>query len=211
MAHVTDNLPPPPQPGINGLRYYTTTGQKLFMRVRVDPTTLEPAGQPERSPLAACTTTSASTTCLSQSVACGSRPSPSKSTRQIAPAKEAAASSTVVGDKAQQPFSANTSLGKARINSGVFLENIALRHDNSMLITVVTRNEVYYLSPPSVAEPVEFVLLHSFGEMATGMAELEPDVFAVISNNAIPPNGPKTARRLRAGPRLCLWRRGLVS
>jgi hypothetical protein len=38
MAHVEDNLPPPPQPGINGLRYsaetgyvyYTTTGQKLF-------------------------------------------------------------------------------------------------------------------------------------------------------------------------------------
>jgi hypothetical protein len=55
MAHVKDDLPPP-QPGINGLRnssrtkhaFYTTTGQKLFMRVRVDPTTLEPAGEPER-------------------------------------------------------------------------------------------------------------------------------------------------------------------
>jgi len=56
MAHVEDKLPPPPQPGINGLRYsanaehiyYTTTGQKLFMRVRVDPNTFEPAGEPER-------------------------------------------------------------------------------------------------------------------------------------------------------------------
>lgn len=56
MAHIEDKLPPPPQPGINGVRYsakeehvyYTTTGQKLFMRVRVDPNTFEPAGEPER-------------------------------------------------------------------------------------------------------------------------------------------------------------------
>lgn len=56
MAHVPDTLPPPPQPGVNGLRYsagtrhvyYTTTGQKLFMRVPVDPVSLEPAGEPER-------------------------------------------------------------------------------------------------------------------------------------------------------------------
>lgn len=56
MAHVRDTLPPPPQPGINGLRYstktnhlyYTTTGQKLFMRVVVDPASCEPAGEPEQ-------------------------------------------------------------------------------------------------------------------------------------------------------------------
>ena len=43
------------QPGINGLEYvekthflyYTSTAQQLFMRVRVDPTTLNPAGDPE--------------------------------------------------------------------------------------------------------------------------------------------------------------------
>ena len=42
------------QPGINGLEYdekthfvyYTSTAQQLFMRVRVDPTTLDPAGAP---------------------------------------------------------------------------------------------------------------------------------------------------------------------
>ena len=53
---MKDTLPPPPQPGINGLRYsqrtgfayYTTTGQKLFMRVRIDPVTFEPVGGPER-------------------------------------------------------------------------------------------------------------------------------------------------------------------
>ncbi len=45
----------PPQPGLNGVRYasrsnmlyYTTTSQKLFMRMRVDPDTHEPAAAPE--------------------------------------------------------------------------------------------------------------------------------------------------------------------
>lgn len=44
-----------PFPGINGLRYgtktrhvyYTTSSQDIFMRVAVDPATLEPAGEPE--------------------------------------------------------------------------------------------------------------------------------------------------------------------
>jgi hypothetical protein len=44
-----------PQPGINGIEYgaragyvyYTSTAQKLFMRVRVDPRTLNPASAPE--------------------------------------------------------------------------------------------------------------------------------------------------------------------
>lgn len=45
-------VPPPPQPGVNGLRYgaqtgylyYSSTAQKVFMRVPVDPSTLDPAG-----------------------------------------------------------------------------------------------------------------------------------------------------------------------
>ena len=45
----------PEQPGVNGVRYaarsrhlyYTATAKKLFMRVPVDPVTLEPAGDPE--------------------------------------------------------------------------------------------------------------------------------------------------------------------
>ena len=56
MKHIEDALPPPPEPGINGLRYsakrqhvyYTNTAQKLFMRVGIDPDTLEPKGAPER-------------------------------------------------------------------------------------------------------------------------------------------------------------------
>ena len=45
----------PEQPGVNGVHYaaksqylyYTATAKKLFMRVPVDPTSLEPAGEPE--------------------------------------------------------------------------------------------------------------------------------------------------------------------
>ena len=46
---------PPPQPGVNGVRYgpstgylyYTSTAQNVFMRVRVDQATLDPADAPE--------------------------------------------------------------------------------------------------------------------------------------------------------------------
>ncbi|OBF46333.1 hypothetical protein A5787_11205 [Mycobacterium sp. 852002-50816_SCH5313054-b] len=56
MAFDPDSeVPPPPQPGVNGVRYgsrtgylyYTSTAQKVFMRVAVDPTTLNPAESAE--------------------------------------------------------------------------------------------------------------------------------------------------------------------
>ncbi|MBY8857006.1 hypothetical protein K7711_11000 [Nocardia sp. CA2R105] len=56
MADDPDSgVPWPPQPGINGIRYgaktgylyYTSTAQKVFMRVPVDPATLDPSGTAE--------------------------------------------------------------------------------------------------------------------------------------------------------------------
>jgi hypothetical protein len=56
MAYDPDSeVAPPPQPGVNGVRYgpktgylyYTSTAQKVFMRVAVDPATLDPAGGAE--------------------------------------------------------------------------------------------------------------------------------------------------------------------
>jgi hypothetical protein len=56
MAYDPDSeVAPPPQPGVNGVRYgaqtghlyYTSTAQKVFMRVPVDPATLDPAGDAE--------------------------------------------------------------------------------------------------------------------------------------------------------------------
>ena len=56
MAYDPDSeVAPPPQPGVNGVHYgpktgylyYTSTAQKVFMRVAVDPATLDPAGGAE--------------------------------------------------------------------------------------------------------------------------------------------------------------------
>jgi hypothetical protein len=61
LAHDTmawdpdSEVPPPPQPGINGIRhgprtgyvYYTSTAQKVFMRVAIDPSTLNPSRDAE--------------------------------------------------------------------------------------------------------------------------------------------------------------------
>jgi hypothetical protein len=56
MADDPDSeVAPPRQPGVNGVRYsartghlyYTSTAQQVFMRVPVDPVTLDPAGAPE--------------------------------------------------------------------------------------------------------------------------------------------------------------------
>ena len=52
---LDSEVAPPPQPGINGIHYgprtgyvyYTSTAQQVFMRIPVDPDTLEPAGLPE--------------------------------------------------------------------------------------------------------------------------------------------------------------------
>jgi len=56
MAFDPDSgVAPPPQPGVNGIHYgsktgyvyYTSTAQQVFMRIPVDPDTLDPAGPPE--------------------------------------------------------------------------------------------------------------------------------------------------------------------
>jgi hypothetical protein len=61
LAHDTmafdpdSDVPPPPQPGVNGVRYgphtgylyYTSTAQQVFMRVAVDPSTLNPGAAAE--------------------------------------------------------------------------------------------------------------------------------------------------------------------
>ena len=56
MAFDPDSdVAPPPQPGINGIHYgpktgyayYTSTAQQVFMRIPVNPDTLQPAGTPE--------------------------------------------------------------------------------------------------------------------------------------------------------------------
>jgi len=47
-----------------------------------------------------------------------------------------------------------------------FLENLAVRSDNSVLVTSMNARELFYV-PPSIAAPVEPVLLHRFEQLAT--------------------------------------------
>ncbi len=59
MAYDPDSPLVLQQPGVNGVRYasriyylyYTSTAQKLFMRVPIDPGTHDPAGDPSRGGL----------------------------------------------------------------------------------------------------------------------------------------------------------------
>jgi hypothetical protein len=60
------------------------------------------------------------------------------------------------------------------------LENIAVRSDNSTLITVLNRKELWYVPPPVPAAPV---LVHTFAQLTMGIVEVERDVFCLCTSN----------------------------
>lgn len=61
-----------------------------------------------------------------------------------------------------------------------FLENLSVRSDHSVLITVLNRKEVWFVSADS-ARPV---LLHTFEQLPMSFTEVEPDVFYLCTSNA---------------------------
>ena len=64
-----------------------------------------------------------------------------------------------------------------------FLENLAVRADNSVLVTAATRRELWYV-PPSVTDtPVKPVCLHTFDQLTLAIVEVEPDVFCLSTSN----------------------------
>lgn len=67
-----------------------------------------------------------------------------------------------------------------------FLENLAVRADNSVLVTAMNQKELWYLPPPPPDLDdvrVESTLLHSFPQPATAIAETEPDLFYVATSD----------------------------
>ena len=88
-----------------------------------------------------------------------------------------------------QPAAAQAGTPQARLATiasfpvGSFLENLAVRSDNSVLVTSMNARELFYVPPSSAAAPVEPVLLHRFEQPATGLVEIEPDVFLVSTSN----------------------------
>jgi len=65
-----------------------------------------------------------------------------------------------------------------------FLENLAIRHDNSILVSVVTRKELWYIPPPREGAQVDPMLLHTFDELPSSIVEHEPDIFYICTGNA---------------------------
>ena len=64
-----------------------------------------------------------------------------------------------------------------------FLENLAVREDNSVLIQVANKKELWYVPPADGHTRVTPVRLHTYQENAGGIIELEPDVFFLLTGN----------------------------
>lgn len=71
--------------------------------------------------------------------------------------------------------------------NGTWVENIAVRANGNLLVTLVNVPEIWEVMPSAQTGDSEARLVHHFtGEtMATGIAELSPDVFAVITPNSV--------------------------
>ncbi len=67
----------------------------------------------------------------------------------------------------------------ASFPSQYFLENMAIRGDNSILVTVANHQELWYIPPPSGNMPVDPLLLCSFAQSAMGIVEVESNIFYV--------------------------------
>jgi hypothetical protein len=71
-----------------------------------------------------------------------------------------------------------------------FLENLAVRADGSILVTVLYHKQLWYVPAPANELPVDPVLVHTFESLAMGIVEAETDVFYVCTF------GPATVERV---------------
>jgi hypothetical protein len=71
-----------------------------------------------------------------------------------------------------------------------FLENLAVRRDGSILVTVLNEKQLWYVPAPGADLPVDPVPVHTFDGLAMGIVEAESDIFYVVTM------GPATVERL---------------
>lgn len=64
-----------------------------------------------------------------------------------------------------------------------FLENLAVRSDNSVLVTVLNHQELWYVPASNDEQQVEPELLFTFPQPAMGIVEVEPDVFHISASD----------------------------
>ncbi|BCS23571.1 uncharacterized protein APUU_40015S [Aspergillus puulaauensis] len=71
--------------------------------------------------------------------------------------------------------------------NATWVENIAVRPNGNLLVTLVNTPELWEIDPsvPHKASRARFIHQFSNAEMATGIAELNPDVYAVVASNHV--------------------------
>jgi hypothetical protein len=60
-----------------------------------------------------------------------------------------------------------------------FLENLAVRADGSILVTVLNHKQLWHVPAPDGGQPVTPELVHTFDDFVMGIVETEPDIFYV--------------------------------
>ena len=70
----------------------------------------------------------------------------------------------------------------ASFPANYFLENLAVRADNSVLVTALNHKELWYV-PTSATKSAKPVLLHTFEQLILSLVEVEPDVFYLHTSN----------------------------
>lgn len=71
----------------------------------------------------------------------------------------------------------------ASFPSGYFLENLVMRRNKSLLVTVLNKGELWYAPPVDGKLPVEPSLLFTFDRNALGIVEVEDDLFFIASGH----------------------------
>jgi len=66
---------------------------------------------------------------------------------------------------------------------GYFLENLAVRTDNSLLVTSIKTRELWYVPPAKLGERTEPALLYVFDMSPMSMVEPKPDVFYICTTD----------------------------
>ena len=64
-----------------------------------------------------------------------------------------------------------------------FLENLALRQDNSALVCAMNHNELWYVPPVGGSLPVDPVCIHKYEQPTLGIVETDSDVFYLCTSN----------------------------
>jgi hypothetical protein len=71
----------------------------------------------------------------------------------------------------------------AEFPPGFFLENLKVRSDGSILVTVLNQKELWYIPAPKAGATVRPMLIHTFDQDPMDLAETQPDVFYLDTSN----------------------------